>query len=102
LLDRMKNFRETRSPRFLFVIDRKESDLLTPYLAELGEEAYDRLAARYRYRPPTPVRLEVFPSHADFSVRTMGLTGLGALGVSFGTLLAMDSRRPASWAISTG
>ena len=30
-------------------------------------------------------------SHADFSVRTVGLAGLGALGVSFGTVLAMDS-----------
>ncbi|MBI4499766.1 MAG: tetratricopeptide repeat protein [Gemmatimonadetes bacterium] len=91
LLDRLQKFRETRSPRFLFVIDPKESDLLSPYLAELGEQAYDQLAARYRYRPSTPVRLEIFPSHADFSVRTMGLTGLGALGVSFGSLLAMDS-----------
>src|SRR5207248_3136900 len=30
LLDRMKTFQETRTPRFVFVIDRKESDLLTP------------------------------------------------------------------------
>src|SRR5690606_21604016 len=28
---------------------------------------------------------------ADFSVRTVGLNGLGALGVSFGSLLAMDA-----------
>jgi len=34
--------------------------------------------------------------HADFSVRTVGLAGLGALGVSFGSTLAMDapSARP--------
>src|SRR5690606_19651121 len=29
--------------------------------------------------------------HADFSVRTVGLAGLGELGVSFGTLLVMDA-----------
>jgi hypothetical protein len=42
------------------------------------------------------VRLEIFEQHADFSVRTVGLTGLGALGVSFGRVLAMDapSARP--------
>jgi tetratricopeptide (TPR) repeat protein len=37
------------------------------------------------------VRVELYRRHADFSVRTMGLTGLGALGVSFGNLLAMDA-----------
>ncbi|MSR07777.1 MAG: tetratricopeptide repeat protein [Gemmatimonadetes bacterium] len=91
LLDKFKDFRETRSKRFQFVIHQRESDLLAPYLVDLGEEAFDKLAALYKYAPPTPVRLEVFPSHADFSVRTVGLTGLGALGVSFGSVLAMDS-----------
>jgi hypothetical protein len=37
------------------------------------------------------VRVELFRSSADFSVRTVGLGGLGALGVSFGGVVAMDS-----------
>ena len=37
------------------------------------------------------MRIELFRRHADFSVRTAGLTGLGALGVSFGPVLAMDA-----------
>ena len=39
-------------------------------------------------------------SHADFAVRTVGLPGLGALGVTFGTVVAMDSpsgRKPGSF-----
>lgn len=91
LLDTFKDYRETTSPRFHFVIDGKESELLSTYLREIAEAAYDSLSARYQYKPPTPIRLEVFRSHADFSVRTVGLAGLGALGVSFGTTLAMDS-----------
>jgi tetratricopeptide (TPR) repeat protein len=91
LLDTFKDYRETTSPRFHFVIDGKESELLSTYLRDLAEAAYDSLSARYQYKPPTPIRLEVFRSHADFSVRTVGLAGLGALGVSFGTTLAMDS-----------
>lgn len=91
LLDTFKDYRETTSPRFKFIIDGKESELLTTYLRDLAEAAYDSLAARYQYKPPTPIRLEVYRSHADFSVRTVGLAGLGALGVSFGTTLAMDS-----------
>jgi cellulose synthase operon protein C len=91
LLDATAGYEETRSRRFHFVADSQDAELLTPYLSDLMEEAYDRLAARYGYRPPTPVRLELYRSHADFSVRTVGLAGLGALGVSFGSVLAMDS-----------
>ena len=39
--------------------------------------------------------IEVYKSHADFSVRTVGLAGLGALGVSFGTHARRSIRRPA-------
>ena len=91
LLDTLEQYPETRTTRFRFVVDGKESQLLSLYLSELAEDAYDRLSAQYGYRPPTPIRVEVFPSHADFSVRTVGLVGLGALGVSFGPVVAMDS-----------
>lgn len=91
LLDTLQHYPETASPRFRFVIDGSESDLLTIYARDLAEEAYDRLSARYEYRPSTPIRVEIYPSHADFSVRTVGLVGLGALGVSFGPVVAMDS-----------
>jgi len=91
LLDTFKDYAETRSPRFQVFVDGKESPLLAPYVTALAEEAYDTLARRYGYRPATPVRLELYRSHADFSVRTTGLAGLGALGVAFGNVLAMDS-----------
>ncbi len=91
LLDTFDAFTTTASPRFRFYIDGRESELLTLYYAELAEEAYDRLAGGYGFRPQTPVRVEVYRSHADFSVRTIGLAGLGALGVSFGPVIAMDS-----------
>ncbi len=91
LLDTLQTYDVSRSQRFSFAIDGKESEVLAPYFAEVAEEAYDRMAARYGYRPEPPVRVEVFPDHQDFSVRTVGLTGLGALGVSFGPVVAMDS-----------
>lgn len=91
LLDTLETYRVERSPRFVFAIDGKEADLLAPYVTAVAEEAYDRMAARYGYQPDTPVRVEIFPDHQDFSVRTVGLVGLGALGVSFGPVVAMDS-----------
>lgn len=91
LLDTLERYDRVETPRFRVAIDRKESALLALYVNDLAEEAYDRLAGRYGYRPDPPVRIEVYPSHADFSVRSVGLVGLGALGVSFGPVIAMDS-----------
>ena len=91
LLDTFKNYDEIKTEHFVFMIEKDESALLQPYVAELAEAAYARFASTYRYTPPPPIRIEVYRSHADFSVRTVGLAGLGALGVSFGTTLAFDS-----------
>ncbi len=91
LLDRLDGFRTVRSARFEIVMPTAEADLLAIYLVPLLEAAYDSLALRYGYRPQVPIRLELYDRHADFSVRTSGLAGIGALGVSFGTVLAMDA-----------
>jgi tetratricopeptide (TPR) repeat protein len=79
------------SPRYEFVADEDEAAVMTLYMTEIAEQAYDRMAERYGYRPETPIRVEVFARHADFSVRTVGVTGFGALGVSFGNVLAINS-----------
>lgn len=100
LLDELATFRTVRMGRFEFVAPAREADILLPYLSPLLEEAYEKLAARYDYRPAAPVRMEIYERHADFSVRTVGLAGLGALGVSFGRVLAMDApsaRAPGSF-----
>ena len=91
LMDTFGEYTITSTPRFRLFIGKRESELLAPYLGELLEQAYDRFATTYGYRAPTPIRAEVYRSHADFSVRTVGLAGLGALGVSFGKVLAIDS-----------
>ncbi|MFQ5704858.1 MAG: tetratricopeptide repeat protein [Gemmatimonadales bacterium] len=91
LLDTLERYSVTETARFRFVIDAKESEILSLYVGTLAEEAYDSLAAKYGYEPATPIRVEVYNNHADFSVRTVGLVGLGALGVSFGPVIAMDS-----------
>ncbi len=50
-----------------------------------------------------PVQVELYPDHEDFAVRTMGMPGLGALGVTFGEVVAMDSpSKRESRATSTG
>ncbi len=97
LLDDLAEYRVLETEHFELVIPTTEAELLALYLAPLAEAAYDSLAAHYGITLPTPLRIEVFPRHADFSVRTIGLVGLGALGVSFGPVIALDaaSSRPA-------
>lgn len=91
LMDTYPAYVTTKTARFEIVIEGKESDLLSGYVERMAEEAYDSLAERYQFRPETPIRIEVYPSHGDFSVRTLGLPGLGALGVCFGPVIAVDS-----------
>ncbi len=91
LLDNVRSFRTIRTARFELVAPAAEADYLALYLGPLLEAAYDSFAVRYQYHPPTPIRVELYDRHADFSVRTVGLTGLGALGVCFGPVIVLDS-----------
>lgn len=91
LLDELDGYVPVETEHFLLVLHPSEAELLAPLAGALAEEVYDSLATRYGITPPLPIRIEFFPRHADFSVRTLGLPGLGALGVSFGSVLTMDS-----------
>ncbi|WP_425154488.1 tetratricopeptide repeat protein [Candidatus Palauibacter sp.] len=91
LLEELAGFETATSPRFSFSFHPREAGALSIYATALAEEAFDAMRARYGYEPPTPISVEVYDRHADFSVRTVGLAGIGALGVSFGSVLAMDS-----------
>ncbi len=103
LLDSLERYREVEAGPFVIVVREDEAEYLAPLVAELAQEAWDDLVARYPTMPETPVRIELYPNSADFSVRTVGLAGIGALGVAFGRVVAMDSptaRRPGelNWA----
>jgi len=91
LLDTFENYDIVPTEHFELVLASDEAEVLAPYFSDVAERAYAALSERYGIEPPHPIRVEVFPSHTDFSVRTVGLAGIGALGVSFGPVLAMDS-----------
>lgn len=91
LLDTFADYTQITTARYVIAAETKDAAILGQVVGPLAEEAWDSLSARYAFQPATPVRIELFRSHADFSVRTVGLGGLGALGVSFGNVVAMDS-----------
>jgi tetratricopeptide (TPR) repeat protein len=91
LLDSLKRFETFSTPRLILKLHQKEAALLRPYFEELALKAIDTYTKKYNFTPAKPVQIEVYPDHQDFAVRTMGLPGLGALGVTFGYVVAMDS-----------
>jgi Flp pilus assembly protein TadD len=91
LLDSYKDFVTTKDATTILRMNKKEDDLLRPYFEEQLHKAIATYTAKYKIKLDGPVQLEVYPNHEDFAVRTMGMPGLGALGVTFGNVVAMDS-----------
>jgi cellulose synthase operon protein C len=91
LLDSYKNVETIRDGATILKLHKTEAALLRPYMqAELHAilAAYE---TKYGMKLHDPVQVEVYPNHEDFAVRTLGMPGLGALGVTFGDVIAMDS-----------
>lgn len=98
LMDSYKRFVTftTRKPgaeaaRTILKFDKREADLLHPYFESELERAISTYEKKYKMKLDQPVQVEVYPDHEDFAVRTLGMPGLGALGVTFGYVVAMDS-----------
>lgn len=93
LLDQMDKFTRNQSGHFIYRMSKEDEPVLSPYAPKLAEEVYAKLTQRYGFTPKGPIEVEVFPDHEGFAVRTLGLPGLGALGVCFGKVVAIDSPR---------
>ena len=91
LLDSYKNFNIYETNSTILRLSKKEADLLRPYFESEMKRAIATYDKKYQIQLNGPVQVEVYPDHEDFAVRTMGMPGLGALGVTFGSVVAMDS-----------
>jgi len=100
LMDSYKNFVTFKTDNTILKLNKKEADLLHPYFESEMKRAIAVYEDKYKIKLEHPVQVEVYPDHEDFAVRTLGMPGLGALGVTFGYAIAMDSpsgRRPGSF-----
>ncbi|MBI4508513.1 MAG: tetratricopeptide repeat protein [Deltaproteobacteria bacterium] len=89
-----KDYEILRSKHFRFRVTKAEKPLLERYLPRLLEKAFVDMEKRYGFSPETPVTVELFADPQHFSVRTMGLPNLGAigvLGVCFGKVITAIS-----------
>lgn len=100
LIDSYKKFDTFRTPTTILKLNKKEEDILRPYFQTELDKIIATYEKKYKYKLAGPVQVEVYPDHEDFAVRTMGMPGLGALGVTFNSVIAMDSpsgRAPGSF-----
>jgi tetratricopeptide (TPR) repeat protein len=100
LMDSYKNFVVRKSGNTIVKVHKKEADLVGPYVEAELKRAIATFEKKYKMKLTAPVQVEVYPDHEDFAVRTLGMPGLGALGVTFGHVVAMDSpsgRKPGTF-----
>jgi cellulose synthase operon protein C len=91
LLDSYKNFVTYKENGTILRLRKSEAELLHPYFAAELQRIIPTYEKKYKMKLNGPIQVEVYPDHEDFAVRTMGMPGLGALGVTFGQVVAMDS-----------
>lgn len=99
----MKAFVVRETPRFKVRMASSEAEVLEPYLLPLLDEAWDTLTKKYGLTLTPTVHVDSFHRMDDFSVRSVGVPGLPALGVCFGkviTLLGPTSRELGSFSWS--
>jgi tetratricopeptide (TPR) repeat protein len=91
LMDSYKNFVTYKTDTTVLKLHKKEAELLHPYFESEMLRVIATYEKKYKMKLDKPVQVEVYPDHEDFAVRTLGMPGLGALGVTFGYSVAMDS-----------
>jgi len=92
LIDTLDQYQTFESGSTELMLNKKEAALLRPYIEPELQKAVATYERKYKMKLPEKVRLEVYPNHDDFVVRTLGLPGQGGLlGVTFGLVVAMDS-----------
>ena len=94
LLDTLDEFETFERGDLIVRLHPEEAPVLSEYILTLAQEALDELSAKYAMTVEGPILVEMFPTHDDFAVRTLGLPGfLGALGACFGRVVTLDSPR---------
>ena len=78
-------------PGMLLRLHKDEAPVIDAYVTGLVADSIQAFTGRYQFELQEDVVVELYPEHDDFAVRTLGLPGIGLLGVAFGYLVAMDS-----------
>lgn len=105
LLNDMVSYKRIETEHFVLIFDETQDPILGEYLPEFLEGIHEQVASEYKCEPPVKTFIEIFPTHAAFSVRTTGSPWIGTVGASTGRVIALVSPRkggnnmePFNWA----
>ncbi len=88
-----REFVDSETEHFRLRVHVDENPILGPRLRTALEDDYVTLTEKYGWKPDEVVLVEMMPKHEDFSVRTVGFYGLGAVGACFGNFVTLVSPR---------
>jgi tetratricopeptide (TPR) repeat protein len=101
LLDDLDHFAKKESAHFVVSYDAKTDSILADYLPAYLESIYPVICKTFAHEPAVKTFIEVFPTHAEFSVRTTGLPWIGTVGASTGRVLALVAPRDGEATLGT-
>lgn len=93
LLDRLAGMARVSSEHFEVRFDAVRDPVLGEMMLEYLESIHDDLTRLFGHSPSVTTLIEVFPTHAQFSVRTTGTPWIGTVGASTGRVIAMVAPR---------
>jgi cellulose synthase operon protein C len=88
-IPREYEFATSKNFKIRYHVDEKP--VYRRYVEPLLEQAFADMVKRYGFTPTAPVVVELFQNADHYSVRTIGLPNLGALGVCFGQVITAMS-----------
>jgi tetratricopeptide (TPR) repeat protein len=93
ILSELELHKRERVGEALYSLDIGEWRVMEHYLPELFERSVALFEEKYGISITGPIVMEMFPLSEDFAVRTIGFSGLGALGACFGDVITLLSPR---------
>jgi tetratricopeptide (TPR) repeat protein len=93
LLDQLAGFERRETEHFVIMYDKSVDPVIGDFFAAELEKIHADVAGLYRHKPAVKTYIEVFPTHAGFSVRTTGSPWIGTVGASTGRVIALVSPR---------
>ncbi len=82
-------FKRTKYFKFRYHVD--EEKIISRQVEPLLTKALEDMIRRYKFTPKLPIVIELYRNPSHYSVRTVGLPNLGALGVCFGQVITAMS-----------
>jgi len=94
LLEKLADFELRRTPHFIIKVDGEHDAVLLDQVAEIAEKIHAEVTADFDHTPVEKTLVEIFPNHAQFSVRITGRGWIGTIGACTGRVIAMPAPDP--------